>query len=280
MNDLGIDASMGVIGAFLLVLIWAFREMLTIYFLKWKKKIFKKTDKIEKGTDIYNRPLVEDHFFFVNIQELIARKLPTIKCGCHARTEMLRDMLTDYLTSWHDIFNEFIAAEVKREGFEDRGPKYAEQFSNRVSTMLTDLQNSINDKWIRRGIPPSAISAFKKWDSELIESLIIQSEKVAQSAFFSTNRIRLIVIMVQHASFLSTIVHEARYMVGRMNGNLDGQIYNRRTIEPMYEDNPHDANENRISSLLPKPDIQKKYRSGEWREGRSESEIRLKKQDP
>jgi hypothetical protein len=93
---------------------------------------------------------------------------------------------------------------------------------------------------------------------------------------------------------------EARYVLRRMNGTLDGLTYNRGVIGPI--DDPHGDDSppeppgtdsdpppdmGNISKLRPRPSsggvgaLTRKQRSGEWRESRpTPSEARLPRQLP
>lgn len=303
--------NVSMLGALGFLLLWAFRETLGIMFSWIRRKLFgppndavgsssSTSTKAAVHTDtIENRPMLEDHFFFVTTEELLARRVPALRCGCAVRSEMLRDMMTDYVCAWRDLFSEFMAAEINRDGFEARGSKYAGQFANRVATLLLDLQNEITDRWMRRGVPTEAILAFRRWDSKLVETLTNHSEKIAQSAFFPTNRTRLIALLTQHATFLAMMLLEARYVLRRMNGTLDGLTYNRGVIgpidDPHGDEAPHEPpgtdsdpppDMGNVSKLRPRPGgnggaLTRKQRSGEWRETRpTPSEMRLPRQTP
>lgn len=255
--------------------------------------------KKQPQTDSFeNRPKIEDHYFFVIIDQLVEQHVPKLKCGCAVRTKLLHDMMVVYLMTWKDFFKEFCAVEIKRDGFESKGGGLASGFSNRTAMMLLDLQLEISNRWAQRGVPMEAANAFKRWDSKLVETLTAHSEKIAQSAFFPTNRERLVALLTQHATFLATMLLEARYVLRRMNGGLDGVYYCGQEIAGI--DDPHDEPEPPNGDSDPPPDMlgggsksrpkappgnpgltTKKNRSGEWRDPttppkKSHSEIRLR----
>lgn len=306
----------GVLGALGLVLVYALREIVVLGLQWWRARIgvpatavgsSSGSHKAQPKTDTFeNRPRIEDHYFFVTVDQLIEQHVPKLRCGCAVRTALLRAMMTDYLSAWHDYFREFCNMEISRSGFESKGTGLASGFSNRTAMMLLDLQNEVTNRWAKHGVPIEAGNAFRKWNDKLVEALTFHSEKIAQSAFFPTNRERLVALLTQHATFLATTLLEARYVLRRMNGGLDGIYYRGQQIAGI--DNPHDEPEEPPGSDSdPPPDMlsggrgrprapnggaaltSKKTRSGEWREpdplpqqGKkpSHSEIRLKPADP
>jgi len=302
-----------VLGALGLVLVYALREVITLGLAWWRARLHAPAHaigssssgahKAQPKTDTFeNRPRIEDHYFFVTVDQLIDQHVPKLKCGCKVRTALLHAMMTDYLSAWKDYFREFCNMEISREGFESKGTGHASGFSNRTALMLLDLQNEITTRWAKHGVPTEAANAFRHWNDKLVEALTFHSEKIAQSAFFPTNRERLVALLTQHATFLATTLLEARYVLRRMNGGLDGVYYRGQQIAGI--DNPHDEPEappgtdsDPPPGFLggggkPRPKVPgggalttKKNRSGEWRDPNSQaqtgrkpshSEIRLK----
>jgi hypothetical protein len=307
--------NVGLLGALGFVLVYALKEAVVLGAAWLRARLSAPTTAVgtssgahkakkDPRTDRFdNRPRIEDHYFFVTVDQLLEQHVPKLRCGCDVRTKMLRDMMSVYLTTWKDFFTEFCAVEIKRDGFESKGGGLASGFSNRTAMMLLDLQNEISTRWTQRGVPVEAVTAFRKWDSKLVETLTSHSEKIAQSAFFPTNRERLVALLTQHATFLATTLLEARYVLRRMNGGLDGVMYCGREIAGI--DNPHDEPDHAPDTDSdPPPDMlggggsklrpktppsapaltTKKNRSGEWQEPQpkkpSHSEIRLRPVKP
>lgn len=243
------------------IILWGLREFISVALEQWRRYMSAPKDAIASNkpkvddeedsssaafpaadgtprTDRFiNRFKIEEHYFFATTKSLVAHRIPKLECGCPVRTEMLRDMLTIYITQWREALEKFCDDEIRKDGFESKAVGYAGGFASRVSEMMLKLRSDTNKVMMDHGVPQLAIDALSAWESPWMETIGEHTEKVASGTFVLTNRERLIVILTLHATYLSTVLMEAKYALQRINGTLDGQIYKGRRIAPVQH--PH-----------------------------------------
>ncbi len=207
---------------------------------------------------------VADHYFFSSVDNLISLKISSIRCGCDGRTMLLRAILTVYLTKWRDALRTFCLEESKLADFDSTNINNAVTLEARLNAVIVATTSNINSAWENLGVPPAAVHIFFRWHGALTEILLENSRKVASSPFFSTNRERLISLLTAHTVALSYTMNDARIVLKRMNGQLDGYVFNGQTIEAidLHEDVGSDSPETSAATLAQRAAVR---RSGEHR---------------
>lgn len=179
---------------------------------------------------------IKDHYFFSTVQSLMGFRVKSLNCGCPARTDLLRTMMRVYLEVWKEEMERFCESMKLDPTFDSTSPQDGTSLEGHVNDLLIRVTERYHAEWTQAGVLDPAVKAFDHWHSTIIETLVDHTKRVAASAFYATNRERLIAIMAQMAVITDVVVREARSILKRMNGHLDGLSFDGRVIRPIDQE--------------------------------------------
>lgn len=241
-----------------------------VKFNKWKKRQEKEQEAVGHSsgphpakpavpdTESYSRKLdLTDHYFFSTVQTAVGVTVPTMRCGCDTRSDLLRAMMRLYLECWGDVIQKFCEEIAKDRTFDSRAPQHGTKMEAMVNDLIISVFENYHTAWAVDGVPQAAVVAFDRWHNHIAEAIVENAKRVAASGFYATNRDRLVAVLAQVAAVLTIVVREGKYVLRRMNGTLDGLQYKGRLIQGI--DDPH-GEEIGTDGVLPEPPKPKPYR--------------------
>lgn len=177
---------------------------------------------INLKNDTKQAHMLKAHSMFGSIRMIKATTLNNITVSDLGRKMIFQDLLAIKFTVVATQWDAWLAAHME----EIKEDKMTGQFLlNEMMNLIANIVGTTDQQSKDKGIPESAIQAFRQWRDPSVETLIDNCAAAASSDWINTSTQRVALCMSHFEGTLSKLLVDAECALHSLNGSLTGQVY-------------------------------------------------------
>lgn len=196
-------------------------RFITVQSSIWKQRSIDQIEKLE----MRRQSELTNHQFFANVDFRLRNEIPTLVLNPDhpIRQKLFRKLLEVTLLSIKENVDVIIASNLEK--------MTRSEWATFVNAELQKVDNRIEDRALREGIPPILISKYIVWKARSAELLSSYVNDLAISEVYSTNLARTNTLLMLLNLKLITLIGDAEQSLMELNGEISGLSYKGDTIE-------------------------------------------------